>query len=215
MEYNYASNPVIKSDFPDPDVIRAGDTYYMVCTSMYLMPSGDLLRSYDLLHWEFVCHIFERLEDNPAHRLENGKNIFGEGMWAPSMRWHNGKFYVTFSCNDTHLSHLFTAEAPEGPWTHSIMGDFFTIPRCFSMMTAGFISFTATAGSDLQSLIPKHGSLRKEDLTVLLLRTNLISLWDMREVIYINLTANIICLPVICPPAIRLLKPRTVLFPTT
>lgn len=125
MEYNYASNPVIKSDFPDPDVIRVGDTYYMVCTSMYLMPGGDLLRSYDLLHWEFVCHIFERLEDNPAHRLENGKNIFGEGMWAPSMRWHNGKFYVTFSCNDTHLSHLFTAEAPEGPWTHSIMGDFF------------------------------------------------------------------------------------------
>lgn len=125
MEYTNASNPVIESDFPDPDIIRVGDTYYMVCTSMYLMPGGDLLRSYDLLHWEFVCHIFDRLEDTPAHRLENGKNIFGLGMWAPSMRWNNGKFYVTFACNDTHTSYMFTADTPDGPWERRVMGDFF------------------------------------------------------------------------------------------
>ena len=75
-------NPVIDSDFPDPDVIRVGETYYMVSTTMYFMPGGDILRSRDLVHWEFVGHVFARLEDNPAHCLENGQQIYGLGMWA-------------------------------------------------------------------------------------------------------------------------------------
>lgn len=131
MKCGYVTNPVIESDFPDPDIIRVGSAYYMVSTTMYFMPGGDLLRSYDLLHWEFVGHIFERLEDNPAHRLESGQNIFGKGMWAPSLRYHGGKFYVSFSCNDTHCSHIFIANEPEGPWVHHVMGDFFHDPSLF------------------------------------------------------------------------------------
>lgn len=118
-------NPVINSDFPDPDIIRVGKTYYMASTTMYFMPGGDILRSYDLLHWEFVGHVFEKLEDTPAHRLEDGQQIYGQGMWAPSLRFHKGTFYLTFSCNDTRKSLLFQAENPAGPWRRMEMGGFF------------------------------------------------------------------------------------------
>lgn len=118
-------NPVINSDFPDPDIIRVGDIYYMASTTMYLMPGGDILRSYDLIHWEFVGHVFSQLEDNPAHCLEDGQQIYGQGMWAPSLRCHKGIFYLTFSCNDTHKSLLFLADDPSGPWKRVEMGGFF------------------------------------------------------------------------------------------
>ena len=118
-------NPVINSDFPDPDIIRVGDTYYMATTTMFLMPGGDILCSRDLVHWTFVGHAFSMLEDKPAHRLENGQQIFGQGMWAPSLRWHDGTFYLTFSCNDTRKSILFQSEDPTGPWRRTEMAGFF------------------------------------------------------------------------------------------
>ena len=119
------TNPVINSDFPDPDIIRVGDTYYMASTTMYFMPGGDILRSSDLVHWEFVCHAFGRLEENSAHCLEDGQQIYGQGMWAPSLRFRDGVFYLTFACNDTHKSLLFKALDPVGPWERLEMGGFF------------------------------------------------------------------------------------------
>ena len=119
------NNPVIYSDFPDIDIVRAGDTYYMVTTTMYFMPGGDLLRSYDLIHWEFVTHIFDSLEDNDAHHLVNGANIYSQGMWAPSLRYHKGCFYLVFSANDSKKTYLFTATNPEGPWKKSNIQNFY------------------------------------------------------------------------------------------
>ena len=49
-------NPIIKADYPDPDVIRVGDTYYMVSTTMYFMPGCVILKSYDLANWEIVSY---------------------------------------------------------------------------------------------------------------------------------------------------------------
>ena len=118
-------NPVIDSDFPDPEIIRVGEIYYMVSTTMYFMPGADILRSWDLAHWELVGHVFDRLEDNAAHNLEGGRHIYAQGMWAPSLSWHEGVFYLTFSCNDTHRSVLFTAADPAGPWKRQEMGGFF------------------------------------------------------------------------------------------
>lgn len=85
-------NPVLYTDFPDPDIIRVGDTYYLASTTMHFMPGCDILRSYDLMNWEFVSHVYETLEDIPGHRLEGGAHIYGQGMWAPSLRYHEGFF---------------------------------------------------------------------------------------------------------------------------
>ncbi len=112
----WGTNPIVFSDFPDPAIIRVGDTYYMASTTMFYMPGCDILRSYDLIHWELLDQVYDTLEDNPAHNMEGDKNIFGKGMWAPTLRWHNGNFYLLFAANDTQTTYLFTAPSAEGPW---------------------------------------------------------------------------------------------------
>lgn len=109
-------NPILYSDFPDPDIIRVEDTYYMVSTTMHFMPGCDIFRSYDLVNWEFLAHAYEILEDVPGHRLEGGKQIYGQGMWAPSFRYHEGVFYVCFTANDMQKTYLLTSHDPAGPW---------------------------------------------------------------------------------------------------
>lgn len=119
------NNPVINSDFPDPDIIRVGDTYYMASTTMHYMPGCDILRSYDLMNWEFVCHAYETLDDTPGHRLSGREQIYGQGMWAPSFRYHNGTYYINFTANDTHKTYLLTARTPEGPWEKRTIEGFY------------------------------------------------------------------------------------------
>lgn len=121
-------NPVTRLDYPDPDVIRVGDTYYMISTTMHFMPGGEILRSYDLVHWEHAAFVYERLDSTPAQRLEaapsqGAENIYGKGMWAASLRFHKGVFYVCFVANDTGKTYLYTSESIEGSWEkHQIEG---------------------------------------------------------------------------------------------
>ena len=89
-------NPITRMDYPDPDVIRVEDTYYMISTTMHFYPGGVILRSYDLIHWEIAGYVYDKLDSTPEQRLEGEKNSYGRGMWAASLRFHNGKFYVCF-----------------------------------------------------------------------------------------------------------------------
>lgn len=118
-------NPVVYSDFPDPDIIRVDDTYYMASTTMHYMPGCDILRSYDLMNWEFVCHAYETLDDTPGHNLEGKEQIYGQGMWAPSFCYHDGTYYVNFTANDTHKTYLLTASNPVGPWEKRTIKGFY------------------------------------------------------------------------------------------
>ncbi len=63
------TNPVVYTDFPDPDIIRVGDVYYMATTTMHFTPGCDILRSYDLVHWEFIAHALNIVADTPEERL--------------------------------------------------------------------------------------------------------------------------------------------------
>ena len=82
-------NPVLYGDFSDPDVVRVGDDFYMVASSFTYLPGVPLLHSKDLVHWEIINHCVSRLPfekyDRPSH---------GSGTWAPSIRFHEGMFYV-------------------------------------------------------------------------------------------------------------------------
>lgn len=118
-------NPIIYSDFPDPDIIRVGDTYYMASTTMHYFPGCDILRSYDLVNWELLDQVYHRLEETENHRLEGQQHIYGQGMWAPCIRFHNNKFYVVFAANDTRKTYLFTADHAEGPWEKHIIKGFY------------------------------------------------------------------------------------------
>ncbi|MBW3078052.1 glycoside hydrolase 43 family protein [Bifidobacterium simiiventris] len=119
-------NPVINGDFPDPDIIRVDDAYYMATTTMFLMPGCDILRSYDLVHWEFLAHAYAELDDTPAERLdEPGRNAYGKGMWAPSLRYHDGTYRIVFVANDTHRTYVLEARDPAGPWTKRTIEGFY------------------------------------------------------------------------------------------
>lgn len=118
-------NPIIYSDYPDPDVIRVEDIYYMVSTTMHFMPGGVVLRSYDLIHWEIASYVYESLDDTPGQCLTDGKGIYGKGMWAASIRYHKGIFYVCFVANDTGKTYLYRAEHIEGPWRKSYIEGFY------------------------------------------------------------------------------------------
>ena len=110
-------NPVINADVPDMAITRAGDDYYMVSTTMHLMPGAPVMRSRDLVHWETISYVFDRLTDLPRYDLQEG-TVYGRGQWASSIRYHNGRFYVWFSPNDEpHRGYIYTATDPAGPWT--------------------------------------------------------------------------------------------------
>lgn len=116
-------NPILKMDFPDPDVIRVGNTYYMASTTMHFFPGCSILRSYDLVNWEIAAHVYEHLDDTDGQRLIGEQHCYGQGMWAASLRYHNGLFYIIFIANDTHRSYLYTASKIDGPWErHEIKG---------------------------------------------------------------------------------------------
>lgn len=115
MQYPF-KNPITRLDYPDPDVIRVEDTYYMVTTTMHFMPGCEILRSYDLINWEHAAYVYDKLDSTPEQRLEGEGNIYGKGMWAATLRFHKGRFYICFVANDTGKTYLYIADRIEGPW---------------------------------------------------------------------------------------------------
>jgi xylan 1,4-beta-xylosidase len=114
------TNPLFYDEFSDPDLIRVGEWFYLTGTTMHAMPGLPILRSKDLVNWEFVAYALDKLDLGPAYRLEDGRNIYGQGIWAPSFRYHGGKFYI-FSNVNGQMTQMFTAADPKGPWTRTPM----------------------------------------------------------------------------------------------
>ena len=112
-------NPMLWADVPDPDIIRVGDTFYLVSTTMHLMPGAPIMKSKDLKNWETVGYIFDRLTDSPKYDLQEG-TAYGRGQWATSLKYHKGRFYALLAPNEQGPmgdTYIFTAEKAEGPWT--------------------------------------------------------------------------------------------------
>ena len=113
---NHGLNPLTGMDYPDPDVIRVADTYYMISTTMHFFPGAEILKSHDLIHWEFCTYVYDSLEHTPGETLAGDENIYGHGMWAASLRFHAGRFYIVFIAHEWDRTFLFTADRIEGPW---------------------------------------------------------------------------------------------------
>ena len=116
---DYVDNPMLWADVPDPDVICVGDYFYMVTTTMHLMPGAPIMRSKDLKNWETVSYVFDRLTDSPKYDLQEG-TVYGRGQWATSLKYHNGRFYALLAPNESGAmgdTYIFTAEKAEGQWT--------------------------------------------------------------------------------------------------
>ncbi len=111
------SNPLFYEEFEDPDVIRVGTDYYLAGTTMHMNPALIVLHSKDLVNWELASYCMERLDFGPAFRLEGG-NIYGRGIWAPCLRYHDGVFYVFSNVNGVGCQ-VFRSRSPNGPWVRN------------------------------------------------------------------------------------------------
>ena len=109
------TNPIVAADYPDPDVIRVGNMYYMISTTMYHFPGATVLKSQDLVNWEYCSQPLKALLDNDKYNLRNGENAYAKGMWASSIKYHNGKFWLLINGNDDKAWLLSTSN-PEGEW---------------------------------------------------------------------------------------------------
>lgn len=112
------ANPMIWSDVPDMDYLRVGDTYYMISTTMFFNPGAPIMKSTDLVSWKLCSYIYDTLEDNDTTNLLNGKSCYGNGQWAASLKYHNGKYIAFFASNDQGKSYIFqTDDIEHGTWT--------------------------------------------------------------------------------------------------
>lgn len=106
-------NPMLWADVPDPDVIRVGDTFYLVSTTMHLMPGAPIMASKDFKHWTTISYIFDKLTDSPKYNMENGTSVYGRGQWATSLKYHKGKFYALFAPNDNPGGETYIMESKD------------------------------------------------------------------------------------------------------
>jgi xylan 1,4-beta-xylosidase len=114
------TNPLFYDEFSDPDLIRVGEDYYLTGTTMHAMPGLPVLHSRDLVNWRLLGYAFDRLDLGPEFRLEDGKEIYGQGIWAPCLRYHDGTFHIFTNIN-RHTTQHFQAANPAGPWTRVAM----------------------------------------------------------------------------------------------
>ena len=125
------TNPLFYDEFSDPDIIRVGEDYYLAGTTMHSVPGLVVLHSKDLVNWEFSSYCFDRFDDSDDFNLRNGKEAYGQGIWAPAIRYHKGKFYI-FSNINGHGLQVFISDSAKGPWKHhQIKGDIYDLSVLF------------------------------------------------------------------------------------
>ncbi len=109
-------NPILYADYSDPDAIRAGDDFYMTASSFNAVPGLPILHSKDLVNWSLIGHALR--EQPPADVYS--KPQYGNGVWAPAIRYHYGEFYIFYSDPDYGI-YLVKAKTPEGPWSEPLL----------------------------------------------------------------------------------------------
>lgn len=113
-------NPLLSGFYPDPSICRVEDDYYMVTSSFVYYPGLPIFHSRDLVHWEQIGHGIHRPDQLDYKNCETS-----EGLWAPSIRYHNGLFYIinTFVSAGREAdrdNYIITARNPAGPWSDPI-----------------------------------------------------------------------------------------------
>ena len=109
-------NPVLHADYSDPDVCRVGDDYYMTASSFASVPGLPILHSRDLVNWKLIGHAIERLE--PQDVFSSVQH--GNGVWAPSIRFHKGEFYIYWGDPDYGI-YMVKTKDPAGKWSKAVM----------------------------------------------------------------------------------------------
>ncbi|WP_303823352.1 family 43 glycosylhydrolase [Ruminococcus flavefaciens] len=113
------NNPIIWADVPDDDIIRVGDTYYMVSTTMFFSPVAPIMKSKDLANWEICNYVCDIYANGDVQNLKNGKHDYSHGQWATCLRYNEkkGKYYAFFGSYGSNKSYICSTDDIEnGEW---------------------------------------------------------------------------------------------------
>ena len=118
---NTFQNPILSGFHADPSICRVGDDYYLVNSSFVYFPGLPIYHSKDLVHWEQIGNGIHRSE-----QINFTRSAFSEGLWAPTIRWHNGTFYIVNTLvqdgrEAERTNFVITAKDPKGPWSDPIV----------------------------------------------------------------------------------------------
>ena len=111
-------NPILAGDYSDPDVVRVGGDYYLTASSFNNVPGLPILHSRDLVNWTIIGHALERLEPEAHYHVPRR----GGGVWAPTIRYHGGKFLIYYPDPDRGIF-MVSATDPRGPWSAPVLLD--------------------------------------------------------------------------------------------
>ncbi len=111
-----ATNPNIWADVPDMSLLRVDDWYYMSSTTMHMVPGIPIMRSRNLVDWEIAGYANDVLEDVDDLALRNGRNAYGAGTWASSLRYKDGVFYLAVFAGTTGKTYIYTTRDVAGKW---------------------------------------------------------------------------------------------------
>jgi beta-xylosidase len=104
-------NPILYADYSDPDVVRVGEDFYLTASSFNCIPGLPILHSKDLVNWRIINHALKKLPDPRYFEVQPGC-----GVWAPSIRFHAGKFWIFFPTPDEGI-YVTLADHPAGTWS--------------------------------------------------------------------------------------------------
>ena len=110
------SNPVIHADYSDPDAIRVGDNFYMIASSFNAAPGLPILQSADLVNWSLIGYALDK--QSPFDVFNKVQH--GNGVWAPSIRYHNNEFYIYYPDPDFGI-YLTRSKNILGPWSKPLL----------------------------------------------------------------------------------------------
>ncbi|HEX8197254.1 MAG TPA: glycoside hydrolase 43 family protein [Pyrinomonadaceae bacterium] len=109
-------NPILHADYSDPDAVRVGDDFYMTASSFNAAPGLPILHSKDLVNWKLVNYVFTK---QPPYNVFD-KTQHGGGVWAPSIRYHNGEFYIFYPDPDFGI-YMTKTKNPAGEWSEPLL----------------------------------------------------------------------------------------------
>ncbi len=137
MQYK---NPILSGYYPDPSICRVGETFYMVCSSFEYFPAVPIFRSTNLVNWEQIGHC---VTNDSYLSLEGCGN--SKGIYAPTIRYNNGTFYMTTTDVSGIRNFYVTATDPAGPWSEPILTDFPGIDPSFFFDDDGKVYYMSTS----------------------------------------------------------------------
>jgi xylan 1,4-beta-xylosidase len=112
---NRFPNPILAGFYPDPSICRVGKDYYLVNSTFSYFPGIPVFHSRDLVNWKLIGHVLDR----PEQLNLDGQGV-SRGLFAPSIRYHKGLFYVTCTQVDKGGNFVVTAKSPAGPWSNPV-----------------------------------------------------------------------------------------------